>query len=53
VDQLAAMLPNLKVEVIPPVLCKGLPQEADFAALDRLAATLAARGAGLGTQPGG
>jgi len=41
VEQLAAMIPNLKVEVLEPVLCKGLPREADFKALDRLADTIA------------
>ena len=43
VEQLAAMLPNLKVEILEPVLCKGLPREADFDSLDNLAATIAAR----------
>jgi flavorubredoxin len=37
VEQLTAMLPNLKVEVLDPVLCKGFPGEADFQALDNLA----------------
>jgi flavorubredoxin len=37
VETLAAMIPNLKVEIIPPVLCKGLPREADLKALDALA----------------
>ena len=41
VEQLAAMIPNLKVEVLEPVLCKGLPREADFKALDRLADAIA------------
>ncbi len=41
VEQLAAMLPNLKVEILEPVLCKGFPKEADFKALDNLAATIA------------
>jgi flavorubredoxin len=41
VEQLAAMIPNLKVEVLEPVLCKGLPREADFKALEKLAATIA------------
>ena len=41
VEQLAAMLPNLKVEILEPVLCKGLPKEADFEALDKLANTIA------------
>lgn len=37
VEQIAAMIPNLRVEVLEPVLCRGLPREADYAALDRLA----------------
>jgi flavorubredoxin len=41
VEQLSAMMPNLKVEVLPPVLCKGLPKEADLKALDNLAETIA------------
>ena len=35
------MIPNLKVEVLEPVLCKGAPKETDFQALDRLAGTIA------------
>jgi flavorubredoxin len=41
VEVLAGMIPNLKVEVIDPVLCKGFPKEADFEALDRLATAIA------------
>ncbi len=41
VEILAGMIPNLKVEVIDPVLCKGVPSEGDFKALDALAATIA------------
>ena len=41
VETLAGMIPNLKVEVIEPVLCKGVPSEVDFKALDGLAATIA------------
>jgi len=40
VEQLAAMIPNLKVEILEPVLSKGYPREADFRALDKLAATI-------------
>ena len=43
VEQLAGMIPNLKVEILGPVLCKGLPGEADFKALEDLAETIAAR----------
>ena len=41
VETLAGMIPNLKVEVIEPVLCKGVPSETDFEALDRLADVIA------------
>ncbi len=40
VEVLAGMIPNLKVEVIDPVLCKGVPSEKDFKALDDLAAAI-------------
>jgi hypothetical protein len=40
VETLAGMIPNLKVEVIDPVLCKGAPSESDFNALDELAAAI-------------
>jgi flavorubredoxin len=41
VEQLVAMIPNLKVELLPTVIAKGYPREADFAALDNLAQTIA------------
>ena len=41
VEQLAGMIPNLKVEILEPVLSKGFPEEADFKALDNLATTVA------------
>jgi flavorubredoxin len=40
VEVLAGMIPNLKVEVIDPVLCKGVPTEKVFKALDDLAAAI-------------
>jgi len=43
VEQLAAMLPNLKVEIIEPVIIKGYPREADLASLEKLAETIAAK----------
>jgi len=43
VEILAGMIPNLKVEVITPVLTKGLPGEADFRALENLAETIATK----------
>ncbi len=41
VEVLAGMIPNLKVEIIDPVLCKGVPSEDDFKALDTLAVAIA------------
>ena len=41
VEQLAGMIPNLKAEILEPVLSKGSPTEADFKALDNLATTIA------------
>jgi flavorubredoxin len=41
VEQVAAMIPNLKVEILTPVYCQGYPKESDFQALDKLAETIA------------
>jgi flavorubredoxin len=41
VETLAGMIPNLKVEVLSPILCKGAPTESVFKALDDLAAAIA------------
>jgi len=43
VEQIAGLIPNLRVEILPPVICKGLPREADYEALDKLAAAIAAK----------
>jgi flavorubredoxin len=41
IEQIAGLIPNLDVEIIEPVLCKGVPREADFQALEYLAAAIA------------
>jgi flavorubredoxin len=41
VEQLKGMIPNLKAEVLAPVLSRGFPSEDDFKALDNLASTIA------------
>ena len=41
VEQLQGMIPNLKVEVLQPVIIKGFPKEADFQALNNLAELVA------------
>jgi len=43
VEILAGMIPNLKLEVLDPVLVKGLPREKDFKALDTLADAIASK----------
>lgn len=40
VEQITNLISNLKAEILEPVLCKGFPDEADFRALDNLAATI-------------
>ena len=41
VEQLTAMVPLLKAEVLAPVTSKGFPREEDFKSLDNLANTIA------------
>lgn len=43
VEQIAGLIPNLKAEVVGTVLCKGVPKEKDFAALDQLCEDIAAK----------
>ncbi|MFC1952813.1 FprA family A-type flavoprotein [Chloroflexota bacterium] len=43
VEIISGMIPNLKVEVLEPVLSKGFPGEADFKALSGLTATIVAK----------
>jgi flavorubredoxin len=41
VETLSGMIPNLKVDVLEPVLAKGVPTEKDLRALDNLGETIA------------
>jgi flavorubredoxin len=41
IEQIAGLIPNLQVEILDPVLCKGFPKQGDFDALEHLAATIA------------
>ena len=41
IEQIAGLIPNLKVEILTPVLCRGNPGAEAFAALDALAVTIA------------
>jgi len=47
VEQIAALIPNLKVEVLGALMCKGAPRSDTFASLDALADTIRDRHAGL------
>jgi flavorubredoxin len=51
VENLAASLGNIKVELLEPVLAKGAPKGKDFQALDGLAAAIAARHRAIGVLP--
>jgi len=42
-DTLKAAMPNLKVELLPAVICKGLPKPSDLEAIDKLADAIAAK----------
>jgi flavorubredoxin len=48
VDTVKGAIPNLKVELLAPVIAKGLPKPADLAAVDALAETIAAKHKELG-----
>jgi len=50
VKQLAGMIPNLKVEILDPVVVKGHPSDEDFSALNKLAATIAEKHNALNLQ---
>jgi flavorubredoxin len=43
VEQITAALPNLRVQLLNPVVIKGHPKEADFQALDNLAEEILAK----------
>jgi len=42
-DVVKGAMPNLKVELLPPVICKGLPKPSDLEAIDKLAEAIAAK----------
>jgi len=43
VEQIAGLIPNLKVEILDPVLCKGYPGKPDYEALSKLSDAVAER----------
>ena len=46
--QIQGLIPNLKVEILDPVLCMGLPREDDLKALDGLVDAVVEKHRGLG-----
>ena len=48
VEHITALIPNLRAEMLPPVMAKGMPRPADFQALDALAETIAQKHKSLG-----
>jgi flavorubredoxin len=46
-EQIAGLIPNLKVEVLGTVFCKGVPREEAFSALDALADAIGAKHASI------
>jgi flavorubredoxin len=51
-EDILQMLPNLKVELVEPVMCKGMPRQTDFQALEKLAVTIAEKHKGLKAPAG-
>ncbi len=47
-EQITGLLPNLKVEILPPVIIKGHPREKDLKALEALADTIVQKHKTLG-----
>jgi flavorubredoxin len=50
IEKIGQLIPNLQVEILDPVLCKGFPREEHFQALDELADTIAEKHDGLGIK---
>lgn len=50
-EQAAAWMPELKLDWLPPVTCKGLPRAADLAAVEQLAQTILERHNNLSSVP--
>lgn len=47
IEKISELIPNLKVEILDPVMCQGQPREETFAALDGLAESIAQKHAAL------
>ncbi len=50
VETIKNSMPNLKLELLDPVVCRGLPREADLQAIDKLAESVAAKHRELGLK---
>lgn len=48
VEKISELIPQLKVEILPPVMVKGLPTETDYRKLEEMADTIAERHTKLG-----
>lgn len=53
VEQITGLLTAITPEVIPPVIARGRPKQADLSALDELAETIACRHRDIGATTGG
>jgi flavorubredoxin len=51
VDVIKGAMPNLKVEFLEPVICRGLPRPADLEAVEKMAEAVARKHAELGLRP--
>ena len=50
-EQIVNMIPNLKVELLEPVITMGLPKPEDFRALDNLAGVIAQKHEAMMKEP--
>ncbi len=48
IERITHLIPDLKVEFLAPVLCRGCPRDADLVALDKLADQIAERHRAMG-----
>jgi len=47
IEHISALIPNLKVEILDPVVCRGCPRDSDFHAIDVLADHIAQKHSAL------
>jgi flavorubredoxin len=46
-EQLVSAIPNLKAEILSPVVCKGMPRQTDYEAIERLSLAIFEKHTGL------